>query len=432
MVGRIRRAHDAEAPVEERRDVERQLLAVEDVVSHHPVCIESLVLAKESNLAEDDVVEHRVEVRARRSRRVVHDLVGDELRFVLSPILEHSEELRGKGVRDDGQTVNFGLVLTFLFLELELGIQDELAVRGIREVRVRVDLPRHEHRAVHREAAMPAHHRLAAHFHGRSPERAENSTKVRHEERFLAQAELVAPVEVPTIAVELGRVRLVLELHEEAEVRGDSSGDEELDLVGWLELHLGLSRRLAVLEQAARDTKGEAVDHRLESPVVLEASDEAVRTRRARNLKAHHVELLPEPVQARRPRVAGVALHVVLARERGDRVDGSCIDVCQQHSCENGREERTPEHALSLSLEDTETRRAARRGSGQRSGGLAQIRRAACSRKSGGDSAGGRSTTGMRRSRPRAAHESSGRWTSSETGEGSAFEALTMASHEAA
>src|SRR3989442_11456891 len=119
--------------------------------------------------------------------------------------------------------------------------------------------------------------------------------------------------------------------------------------------------RLAVLEQAARDMKGEAVDHRLESPVVLEASDEAVRTRRARNLKAHHVELLPEPVQARGPRVAGVALHVVLARERGDRVDGSYIDVCQQHSCENGRGERTPEQCPFPFAGDTPSRQARQR-----------------------------------------------------------------------
>jgi len=63
------------------------------------------------------------------------------------------------------------------------------------------------------------------------------------------------------------------------------------------------------------------------------------------------VELLTEPVEARGPRVAAVALHIVLARKRRDRVDGSHIDVCQQHSCENGREERTPEHALPLSLQ---------------------------------------------------------------------------------
>src|SRR2546427_11910923 len=197
---------------------------------------------------------------------------------------------------------------------------------------------------------MPAHHRLAAHFHGRSPERAEKSTEVRHEERFLAQAELMAPVEVPTVTVELGRVRLVLELHEEAEVRGDSSGDEELNLVGWLELHLGLSRRFAVLEQSARDTKGETVDHRLESPIVLQASDEAVRARRARNLKAHHMELLTEPVEARGPRVAGVALHVVLAGGRGGGGGGTGIDGLQQHSSQAGAGENTPGNPPSLSL----------------------------------------------------------------------------------
>src|SRR6266850_959862 len=64
-VRRIGRADDAEAPVHEGGDAERELAAVEEVEACSRVGVETLVLAEEADLAEDNVVKHRVKVGPR-------------------------------------------------------------------------------------------------------------------------------------------------------------------------------------------------------------------------------------------------------------------------------------------------------------------------------------------------------------------------------
>ena len=320
-------ADDAESPVEKDRDIEGQLAAIQQVVPEHAVGVEALVLAEKAELGQEDVVEHRVEVGARRAGRVVHDQVGHELRLALAAVLEQPEELRGEGVWDDRQPVHLAPVLARLPLELKLGVEQHLAVRRVREVGVGVDLAGHQHRAVHREAAVPADHGLAAHLHRRRADGAEEGTHVPHEERFLTEAERVTAVEEAAIARERDAVRLVLELRVEAEAWRDRPRDEELDLVRRLELGLRLARRFGVLEEAADDTERQAIDERLGRAVLLQAPQQAVGTRRAGDLEAHHVELLAEPVQPRRAGVTGVALQVVLAREGGDSGSGLHLRV---------------------------------------------------------------------------------------------------------
>ena len=95
-------ADDAEAPVEERRHARRQLAAIEQVEAQGPVGIEALVLGEEPDLGKENVVDHGVEVGPRRAGRVVHHLIGDELRLARVAILEQAEELRRERVGHDG------------------------------------------------------------------------------------------------------------------------------------------------------------------------------------------------------------------------------------------------------------------------------------------------------------------------------------------
>src|SRR5207249_813848 len=308
----IGRADDAEAPVHEGGDVEAELTAVEEVKAYGRVGVEPFVLTEEPDLAEDDVVEHRVKVGPRGARRVVHDLVRHELRLALVAVLEQPEELRGERVWDNRQALDLTVG------DLELRRSDELAVGRVGEVRVRIDLAGHQHRAVHRKAAMLAHHRLAAHFHGRGPEQAEEAPEVEHEERLLAETEL-ASGEVAS-ALEDHRVRRTFDLDEETQLGQKRPRQEQGDLVGWRELRLGLSRRHRVLEEPALDAKGEAVDQRLPCAVLPDAGHDPTWLGGTRDLEAHHVELLAEPVQSRRAGVAGVALKVVLSREGRHRL----------------------------------------------------------------------------------------------------------------
>ncbi len=185
------RAGDAEAPVDQRRDIEREPAPLAQIKAADAVHVEALVLAEKAHLTQEQVVlEHRVEVRPRRARGVVHHPVGDEQRLALVAVLEQPEELRGQRVRHDRQPVHLAGRAGLLF-DLDLGVEDELAVGGVREVRRRVDLARHEHRAVHVEAPVPADHRHAAHLHRRRAQEAQQLAEVRHEEGFLAEAELL-------------------------------------------------------------------------------------------------------------------------------------------------------------------------------------------------------------------------------------------------
>src|SRR5438132_2354045 len=103
---RIGRADDAKAPVHEGGDIEGELTAVEEVKAYGRIGVEPFVLTEEADLAEDNVVEHRVKVGPRGARRVVHDLVRHELRLALVTVLEQPEELRGERVRDNPQALN--------------------------------------------------------------------------------------------------------------------------------------------------------------------------------------------------------------------------------------------------------------------------------------------------------------------------------------
>jgi len=189
-------------------------------------------------------------------------------------------------------------------------VGDELAVGRVGEVRVRIDLPGHQHRPVHRKATVPAHHRLAAHVHCRSSEQAEEASKVEHEERLLAETNL-APREVAAV-LEDHRVRLAFDLDEDAQLGQKRPRHEQGDLVGWRELRLGLLRRRRVLEEPSLDANGKAVDYCLDRAVLPDAAHDSSRLGGTRDLEAHHVELLAEPVQSRRAGVTGVALKVVL------------------------------------------------------------------------------------------------------------------------
>jgi hypothetical protein len=111
------------------------------------------------------------------------------------------------------------------------------------------------------------------------------------------------------------RVRLTFDLYEDTQLGQKRPRHEQGDLVGWRELRLGLSGGLRVLEEPSLDSKGEAVDQRLDRAVLPDAADDSSWPGGTRDLKAHHVELLAEPVQSRRAGVAGVALKVVLPRK---------------------------------------------------------------------------------------------------------------------
>src|SRR5438132_12816375 len=207
---RIGRADDAKAPVHEGGDIEGELTAVEEVKAYGRIGVEPFVLTEEADLAEDNVVEHRVKVGTWGARRVVHDLVRHELRLALVAVLEQPEELRGERVWDYRQALDLTVG------DLELRRSDELAVGRVGEVRVRIDLAGHQHRPVHRKAAVRAHHRLAAHIHGRGPEQPEEAPEVEHEERLLAETEL-ASGEVAAV-LEDHRVRRTFDLDEETQL----------------------------------------------------------------------------------------------------------------------------------------------------------------------------------------------------------------------
>src|SRR5881296_517551 len=335
----IWRADDTEAPIDERRDVEGQLASIQEIEARHTVGVESLVLAQETDLAQEDVVDHGVEVGARAPGGVVHHLVRDELRLTLVTVLEQPEELRRERVRHDGKTLDRPM------LDLELRRSDELAVRRVREVRVGIDLAGHEHRSVHRKPTVRADHRLAAHLHGRRSDGAEQAAQVQHEERFLAETH-PALREVPAL-LEHDGVRLAFDFDEEAQIRQERPRYEERDLVWRGKLCLRLTRSLRVFEQAAFDPEGEAVDQRLDRPILFQTPDQAPRSGGARDLEPHHVELLAEPVQPRWPGVADVALQIVLAGEGGDRHRRADIEHCDRGGGKRHQNERTLEHALS-------------------------------------------------------------------------------------
>jgi len=193
-----------------------------------------------------------VEVGPRGARRVVHDLIRRELRLALIAVLEQPKELRGERVGDDRQTLDRTV------RDLELRRRDELAVGRVGEVRIRIDLASHQHRPVHRKAAMGAHHSLTAHFHGRGPERAEQAPEVEHEERLLAETKLASGEVAPVL--EDHCVRRTFDLDEETQLGQERPRYEQGDLVGWRELRLVLLGRRRVLEEPALDAKGKAVD----------------------------------------------------------------------------------------------------------------------------------------------------------------------------
>src|SRR5439155_15771258 len=125
---RVWRADDTRAPIDEGGDVEGQLVSIQEIEPRHTVGVESLVLTQEADLAQEDVVDHGVEVGARPPGGVVHHLVRDELRLTLVTVLEQPEELRRKRVRHDRKTLDSAV------LDLELRRRDQLAVRRVREV----------------------------------------------------------------------------------------------------------------------------------------------------------------------------------------------------------------------------------------------------------------------------------------------------------
>src|SRR5207245_11317378 len=135
--------------------------------------------------------------------------------------------------------------------------------------------------------------------------------EVEHEERLLAETELASGEVAPVL--ERDRVRLAFDLDEETQLGQKRPRQEQGDLVGWRELRLGLSRRHRVLEEPALDSKGEAGDQRLARAVLPDAGRDPTWLGGTRDLEAHHVELLAEPVQSRRAGVAGVALTAGLA-----------------------------------------------------------------------------------------------------------------------
>jgi len=77
--------------------------------------------------------------------------------------------------------------------------------------------------------------------------------------------------------------------------------------------------------------------------------DQTVRAGRARDLEAHHVELLAEAVQPRWPGVAGVALQVVLTGERRNRLYGLHLQVAERHRANRDDDESASEHEPSPS-----------------------------------------------------------------------------------
>src|SRR3989441_11931884 len=83
MIVRVWREDDTRAPVDEGGDVEGQLVSIQEIEPRHTVGIEPLVLTQEADLAQEDVVDHGVEVGARAPGGVVHHLVRDELRLTL-------------------------------------------------------------------------------------------------------------------------------------------------------------------------------------------------------------------------------------------------------------------------------------------------------------------------------------------------------------
>src|SRR5438094_510465 len=70
---------------------------------------------------------------------------------------------------------------------------------------------------------------------------------------------------------------------------------------------------------------------------------------RARDLETHHVELLAEAIQPRWPRVAGIALQVVLTGEGRNRLDGLHLQVAEHHRAKRDDDERASEHEPSPS-----------------------------------------------------------------------------------
>src|SRR5207249_3279606 len=122
---RVWRADDTRAPIDEGGDVEGQLASIEEIEPGRGVGVEPLVLTQETDLAEEDVVDHGVKVDARVPGGVVHDLVCDELRLTVVAVLEKPEELRSERVRHDGKTLDRSA------LDLEFRRRDELAVRRV-------------------------------------------------------------------------------------------------------------------------------------------------------------------------------------------------------------------------------------------------------------------------------------------------------------
>ena len=251
-------------------------------------------------------------------------------------------------------------------LDLELGRRDELAVRCVREVGAGIDLARHQHGAVHREAAVLAHHRLTAHLHGGGAERAEQAAEVQHEGCFLAESHLSSSKVAALL--EGDGVGLTLDLDEDAEVGQERTRHEERDLVGRRELRFGRARRLGVFEQSTFNSERQAVDQRLDWPVVFEASEQPVGPSGAGDLEARHMELLAEAIQPRWASVTGVALQIVLAGKRGHTLGGRDPRRRDQRDADSGAHERGGHrHARERAFEHRFSSRG-RQGSSVRNG----------------------------------------------------------------
>ena len=83
-------------------------------------------------------------------------------------------------------------------------------------------------------------------------------------------------------------------------------------------------------------------------PSSLKTPSKPSGARRARHLEAHQVELLTEAVQPRRACVTGVALQVVLARERRDGFRGLHLHVSAERGDERHEQDHALGHAVSL------------------------------------------------------------------------------------
>lgn len=112
-------------------------------------------------------------------------------------------------------------------------------------------------------------------------------------------------------------------------------------------IHLGCGGEF---KDIALDAKGQAVEQGFQRPILPEALGQAPRPGGARDLEAHHVDLLAEAVQARRAGMAGVALQIELACERGDRIRRRHEHRSDQGHHEQQANEQDSEHRSPFGL----------------------------------------------------------------------------------